>query len=387
MAPARWPRPWGTHARSVIFGLDGSKANTAYVGFCALLVFFVALESNCLASEAEDATLFAEIRTIHAMKAGQPERHTYHMEWDYEYKLLNRERYGYPSYPLSFAGTRIVMGDGVKRRVVWDEEAWNEDERRKVHNKMIWIANEDQHLCEWDASHGGARISLEDTMEGIGLMQNAVSLPFVVAPPYLNETRYQVLRHDIIDDHDMVVVGNTDYRSTTYIGATREEYFLDPRKDYLPVRLVSMSPSGEVFQDMRIDYRQDKKHGWLPVLVEWSITDGMTGLVTFTATAKLAKIEVGQALDPALFEFRFPAGTRVNNQIEGRSYVADGEQVQATAESGEVTNPLPLQEDDRGSFLSWPSVLGLGAALLLFVAIFLFYKRKGGIQRGSDSGA
>ncbi len=111
--------------------------------------------------------------------------------------------------------------------------------------------------------------------------------------------------------------------------------FLDPKRDYVPLRFVQ-ERSGVTRSDLSIDYRRHDVAGHC--VSSWREKEfDDKGRLLHTRTASVDEATINAAIDDALFAVSFPAGTRVVERT------ADGKKYYMQQDDGELT-PISMEE-------------------------------------------
>ncbi len=137
---------------------------------------------------------------------------------------------------------------------------------------------------------------------------------------YLALPNYNVLRQAASKAGSLVVIGNTDFNQTASSGATRHEYFLDPKTSYLPVRHAAMLPDGRILTDTQIEYKKDSKVGSVPSKVSINVLNTKSGKIERSIVATLVSIDFNSSIDPTILDLSFPPGTEVIDEIKEMVY-------------------------------------------------------------------
>ena len=139
-------------------------------------------------------------------------------------------------------------------------------------------------------------------------------------PDWLYDPSLIFLRKQRLDDVDTYVVGNSDDSSPNKVGATRFEYYLDPRAGYAPIKRVRMTPDGQLSDETHIIYSNDSTLGCVPS--SFSYRSYRNGQPFYTLEGHVTSFTRLRNIDESLFQLEFPAGTRVFDRRNGINYTA-----------------------------------------------------------------
>lgn len=225
---------------------------------------------------------------------------------------------------------------------------------------------------------------------------------FLKEPPFLyenyifNDEPYEILRMTTEDGSRFAIVGNTDFDDPKYSGASRREYKLSEELGWAPISLRTMYPDGEMRSEYGVEYSGNEELGIIPSVITITIMSRKDhDMVRSHATITLSDVEVNIPVDPAIFEFEFPLGTDVHNDILNFKYVAGREpgiakldenvdamiaEVSAADTSTEEVAPIPPgkpEEPSSGVPLSFVA-FGLVAVLAPLTALYAYrsYKKR-----------
>jgi hypothetical protein len=167
-----------------------------------------------------------------------------------------------------------------------------------------------------------------------GIALTAFDLDYISLGPH----KWEVLNANFIDADGKrsVHIGNSNYGPTDEIpgfkGQGRFELWLDPGRDYMPVRQVTLYNSGGVKSLVDLEYVEHPVYGYLPssALEKALRPDGDLWIVR---SIVFKEFQFNAPVDPSVFEFEFPPGTKVLDEINGVRYVMP--------EAGGVPRPIP----------------------------------------------
>lgn len=200
------------------------------------------------------------------------------------------------------------------------------------------------------------------------LMQDSFSsvaydATFNRTPGFLFAANRDVLRVDSVDSMETVVVGVTDYDSGPVRGMTREEYFLDPAREFVLVRRLSMYPDGQVGFDRRIEYARDDEGRFFPTRSTNVFFRGTENPAIEEETV-IAGVAFNRPVDDSIFDLEFPAGARIYDQRTQRVSTANAP---ASANAREVLDSVEMEEGAEGGVEelqgSAPAPLARGSAI------------------------
>jgi len=165
-----------------------------------------------------------------------------------------------------------------------------------------------------------------------------------------------------------------DGRRTVVLQHADELIWVDPEREYLPVR-YQMSKSNPSRRIIEFSYKEDDIGDW--VLASWK--DDYAGGFRFTATMEVTSFSVNQGLPDELFAISLPPGTWVHDETTGESYIDHGTRKRHVG-PGEFNglNYKDLVERDEPQAWWWPNplfVLG-NLALILGSAAALYFIRR-----------
>ena len=230
------------------------------------------------------------------------------------------------SYP--FSGTLTMRGADM--RLDMAQLGW-------FHAKAVTLPSTSEHVYHNDIGRTLRITGREGTQDSINLKHGKImavnpivpqgpsrkSLFFAYSsnPQGLYGDHVAALRMEKTAAGEMLVVGNTDYNRPRWVGATRTEYYLDPRRDFLPVRHVMMLADGQIYYDTSIDYGEHDVVGFAPVRIK-TIKYKMLDLAVIESTWDLpiTSFDLNLDLEEGFFEIDFPEGTIVTDEIENIEY-------------------------------------------------------------------
>jgi hypothetical protein len=154
----------------------------------------------------------------------------------------------------------------------------------------------------------------------------------------LGPHKWEVLNPNFIDADGkrLVHIGNSNYGPTDEIpgftSQARYEFWLDPARDYVPVRAATMYDAGGVKSMDTLEYVEHPVYGYLPsnATSQSLLPNGDLWIVRDMI---IEEFRFNEPVDPSVFEFEFPPGTKVNDKINKVMYVVP--------EVGGVRRPIP----------------------------------------------
>jgi hypothetical protein len=135
----------------------------------------------------------------------------------------------------------------------------------------------------------------------------------------------------VLTDREVTVDG----RTCLVIEQGRKEYWVDPARSYLPLRVVEttrvVTPEkidlGDVITfQIAIQYSEDKEAGWIPVAWKTEISSRTDTEMLFVQSARVTEWQVNRPIPESTFQLAFPPGTFVFVQPMKEEYIlrADG---------------------------------------------------------------
>jgi len=121
----------------------------------------------------------------------------------------------------------------------------------------------------------------------------------------------EILRREEREEGTVVVIGNTDYNDTRRQGATRWEWILSPALAYQMIENVEMLPDGGVVCRRRISYEEVPEFGHVPRSVRIITSTLANPELLRSVTSLTFRMRFNETVDPAVFDFTFPPGTRI----------------------------------------------------------------------------
>ncbi len=243
------------------------------------------------------------------------------------------------SYP--FSGTLTMRGSDMRLDVAHVSWHLNEAVTLPLNTSDAYHNNIGRHLTESTQDNvKRGKITAVDPVAREGLSRKSLFLAYGANPDDLYGDHVAALRMQKTAAGKMLVVGNTDYNRPRWVGATRTEYYLDPHRDFLPVRHVVMLADGQTFFDTSIDYEEHDVVGFAPVRIK-SIQYKMTDLAVIESTWDFltTSFELNLDLKEGFFEIDFPVGTRVTDDSTGETYVV------GRVEGRGIMVPLTVKRD------------------------------------------
>ena len=206
---------------------------------------------------------------------------------------------------LSLKGEIVLRGTSARFGQVRD--TWHNDRR---------IVKKDQHhmrVVHKDIgkymSFSNRRGRIDPGPVALHVTEETFRLFAESAPEFLHGKRYAVLRREATSDGDRIIVGNTDYEESPGRSIARVEYFLDPNRDYLPTRRLSMTAGGRANCDTRVEYRKNAEGIWIPTKL---VDKYIRGVVS---EWHIRECTLNEEVEDSVFEFEFPPGTIVHDGI------------------------------------------------------------------------
>ncbi len=158
-----------------------------------------------------------------------------------------------------------------------------------------------------------ARHSLAD---GDGLL-GILTMAYVPEPEYMTHPRMAVIRKQMTQRGEAIVVGNTDYNQTELNGATRTEFYFDA-ETLMPVRMTRMWPDGTVVVNVSVEYRDEQMKGLIPVSAkETWMKDNQ---IQESTEVTVSEFRINAPVEDSEFSLEFPPGITVSDRIAGVQY-------------------------------------------------------------------
>ena len=165
------------------------------------------------------------------------------------------------------------------------------------------------------------KITAENPIPQSAMWRKFLLLAYSVEPEDLYGEQIAALRTQQTAAGNMLVVGNTDYNRPRWMGATRTEFYLDPKRSFLPVRHVLMLADGQIVQDTSIEYTEHETLGFAPVqLKSIRYKKAEPSVIEFTWNFTFAVCSVNTSIPQEYFEIEFPVGTSVTDEIVDIQY-------------------------------------------------------------------
>jgi hypothetical protein len=168
-----------------------------------------------------------------------------------------------------------------------------------------------------------------------GIALSAFDLDYVSLSPHKS---WEVLNPNFIDVNGkrLVHIGNSNYGAPVDIPGFRSvgryEFWLDPARDYMPVRQATLYESGGVKSLVDVEYVEHPVYGYLPsTALEKALLP--SGDLWIVRNIVFEEFKFNDPVDPSVFELEFPPGTKVNDKINKVMYVMP--------EAGGVPRPIP----------------------------------------------
>jgi hypothetical protein len=138
--------------------------------------------------------------------------------------------------------------------------------------------------------------------------------------------KWEVLNANFIDvdGKRLVHIGNSNYGPSDEVpgfgGVGRYEFWLDPGRDYVPVRCATLYDAGGVKSMDTLEYVEHPVYGYLPsrATSESLLPNGDLWIVR---NMVIEEFRFNEPVDQSVFEFEFPPGTIVNDKINKVMYV------------------------------------------------------------------
>jgi hypothetical protein len=177
------------------------------------------------------------------------------------------------------------------------------------------------------------------------------------------------------------------------VGLTKREYYLDPRRDYVPVRKLHMTADGVVGWETEIEYEEDPEVGFVPSQLVMKTLDRSTGELTRASVYDVNHVGINVPIEDDEFVVDLPPGTRVRDRIRDASYVVAApeesrtEEAQPTASpAAERAEPTPAPRSVQPSppaqpaepirrSTDWTAWIGLSVSVLGFILMCILLGR------------
>lgn len=117
--------------------------------------------------------------------------------------------------------------------------------------------------------------------------------------------------------------------------------WLDPLRDFAVVRYM-IANATQVLAEGRIKYVKTEKHAWVPDRWE-SVVMKPDGAVRESYNAVVTKYFINEPLPEDEFLMTFPAGTKVHDQISGKTYIVEERPTTETAPKAHSEGPQAEQ--------------------------------------------
>ncbi len=131
-------------------------------------------------------------------------------------------------------------------------------------------------------------------------------------------------RRDVIEGHPNIVIETAPAIIRKQAGgrlpAWKDSYWISPDQDFAVTRYArtsDMLPGHSA--EFRVSYQRDAEYGWYPST--WRYVDGSTETPNEVREGTLTSHALNVAVDPAAFDFEFPAGTLVRDTLTNEYYL------------------------------------------------------------------
>ncbi len=174
--------------------------------------------------------------------------------------------------------------------------------------------------------------------------------------------------------------------------AGRTEYWVDPQRDFVILRYLVYADSAgkQLVQSLDVSYEEHATAGWTPV--RWQSMMQFGNSLGQSSNVRVVKSSINPALDPGLFDLRFPVGTRIRDRRAGRDdfyFQMRNNQLYAISESQLKQSVRYMEAIDPKSHKARRIVVYFtsgGGILLVVCALLLWRWRNQRALRKNESG-
>lgn len=169
-------------------------------------------------------------------------------------------------------------------------------------------------------------------------------------------------------------------RPCIILKSTRERIWVDPERDFVPVR-YSRTRRGTIDRTIEIAYARNDQNGWVPK--EWTnVRFEPKGNTLDSMTLRVTEFTINKDIPDSLFKNEYPVGTWVHNYITDEEYIVREGGAKRPIRPGEYdgTNYEELRDSEppeSGKSRFWKYIIIANlAALIVVVLAFIYFRRK-----------